>query len=300
MTFWHEYGFSRLVIASCTFVGSMLFFEDHIVLVCFVHSLCLQLSERQPFLYSSSSTTEVGFRIKKSPTYQAYHGLRGCFSNWSTMSLSNCAVLIKFPSLLDNLFLSVAFCARAFWFQFKRLVLIDWLFRVETQKMFWQLCNLPSARLNVYSEQICDTYSPSWVLQGYYSFWTWIFKFKVNACTSSRSGWFRHLPPHRMRKWNMFHWRIWLSHILKDILPLGFLSQSTWCLCCSISELSRLQRYFHNGPLDPKCRSLVRWEGFDDTWILQYLINVIVNKCNNHISGFRGLTSCRTWGFSSL
>ena len=30
------------------------------------------------------------------------------------------------------------------------------------------MCNLSSARLDVYSEQICATYSPSWVLQGYY------------------------------------------------------------------------------------------------------------------------------------
>ena len=39
-----------------------------------------------------------------------------------------------------------------------------------------------------------------------------------------------------------------------------------------MSGLSRLQQYLHNGPSGPKCRCLVRWEGFDaahDSWILR-------------------------------
>ena len=42
---------------------------------------------------------------------------------------------------------------------------------------------------------------------------------------------------------------------------------------------------------------LVTFIGKQDN--LQYLLNVLVNKCNNNLAVFKGLTRCRTWDFSS-
>ena len=126
-------------------------------------------------------------------------------------------------------------------------------------------------------------------ITGYYSSWPWVFKLKVNTCTSSTSGRFRHFYLGFWRwiscvgtwidNWTSCLFRGCGSGTFFTCFTGGFYSvtdtriwfiydfwhSTTWLLRCIISGLSRLQRYLDNGPSHPKCRCLVRWEGFDDT-----------------------------------